>query len=147
MLIRVRHLIEGGCLFNFSQMVVRYDVFFCNKCMCQYLRSLIRTKKQRHKITLTMVGLLHKVGQAFGNKSTALLCHPFHYNSQCKVLERVVNHLLVIEFNQNYTSFVVLALIHKMRKWGHLFEGRSLFQILADRRGAYLKECLFEGKH
>ena len=36
---------ERGCLFNFSQIVVRYDSFSLRDIMCQYLRSLIRMEK------------------------------------------------------------------------------------------------------
>ena len=50
----------------------------------------------------------------------------------CVVLELDNNHLLLIEHNQNYTSFVVSALPGVGE--GHLFKGTHLFKV-----GAYLR--------
>ena len=85
-------------------------------------------KEQCHMITLAIVGLLCKVGWALDNDSTDFCYHPFHCNSQSKVLERVKNNLLVIECSQSYTSFVVLVLFHKMREWGANFRGGAYFK-------------------
>ena len=49
----------------------------------------------------------------------------------------------VIKHDENYTSLVVSLLVHKM---GGAEGGGRLFQILADRRGAYSKRALITGE-
>lgn len=86
------------------------------------------------------------VGCVLGNQSSDLCYHPYYpLCSQFDVLEGVDNHLLVFEYNQTFTFYVVSALFKKTRGRGegHLFEGRNLFYNLTDSRGIYSKEALF----
>jgi len=78
----------GGRLFNFSQIVFRYDRFFFFFFFFYYMNAPVPQKdpvsleELRHVTPLAGLGLLHKVGWALGNESAVLYYHPLR-RSMC----------------------------------------------------------------
>ena len=71
----------------------------------------VSLEELRNISPLAGIGPLHKIDWALGNEQhifTTIRCE-----DQFALLERVDNHLLVIEHDQNYTSFIVSALSRK----------------------------------
>jgi len=83
---------------------------------------------------LAVVGLLHKVGWALRNESVDLHYHPLR-RSMCSV----DNHLLVIEHDQNYVSFVVSVLFHKTGEGEALILNFGRWERRLFEGGAYLR--------